>query len=107
MQKYEFGIHRIVSSRLYEFAKVLEVPVTYFFEGMPSDALSGRPMSGRARKGWGAPLIKRETLELVWAYYKIHNVRIRKTIFEMVKATGKASDSERLGGRKKQKDGKR
>jgi transcriptional regulator with XRE-family HTH domain len=73
--KYEHGANRVSSSRLYEFAKALDVPVSYFFDEMPSNALSGRPMSGRGRKGFGEagtpfekekdPLIKRETLELV------------------------------------------
>src|SRR6185369_2529188 len=31
IQKYERGSNRIGSSRLYEFAKVLDVPVSYFF----------------------------------------------------------------------------
>jgi transcriptional regulator with XRE-family HTH domain len=47
IQKYERGSNRIGSSRLYEFAKVLDVPVSYFFDEMPSNALSGRPTSGR------------------------------------------------------------
>lgn len=106
IQKYELGVNRIVSSRLYEFAKVLDVPVSYFFEEMPSNALSGR-----GRKGSGAagkrleeerdPLIKRETLELVLAYYKIRSDRVRKSIFEMINATGAASHVETLGGRRK------
>ena len=64
---------------------MLDVPVSYFFDEMPSNALSGRPMSGRGRKGFGEagtpfeqekdPLIKRETLELVRAYYKIRESR--------------------------------
>ena len=108
IQKYERGSNRIGSSRLYEFAKVLDVPVSYFFDEMPSNALSGRPMSGRGRKGFGEagtpfeqekdPLIKRETLELVRAYYKIREGRVRKRIFEMVKAVGAASHAEVLGG---------
>jgi hypothetical protein len=58
-------------------------------------------MSGRGRKGFGEagtpfeqekdPLIKRETLELVRAYYKIREGRVRKRIFEMVKAVGATS----------------
>ncbi|MFZ5779548.1 MAG: helix-turn-helix domain-containing protein [Pseudomonadota bacterium] len=71
VQKYERGSNRMGSSRLYEFAKVLDVPVSYFFDEMPSNALVGRPMSGRGRKdGFGEagtpfkqdkdPLIKRE-----------------------------------------------
>ena len=48
-------------------------------------------------------LIKRETLELVRAYYKIREARVRKRIFEMVKAVGAASHAEVLGGRKQGK----
>ena len=116
IQKYETGANRIGSSRLYEFAKVLDVPVSYFFDEMPSNALSGRPMSGRGRKAFGEagtpfeqekdPLIKRETLELVRAYYKIREGRVRKRIFEMVKAVGAASHAEVLGGRKQRKPSK-
>ena len=106
IQKYEHGSNRISSSRLYEFAKVLDVPVSYFFGEMPSNALLGRPMSGRGRKGFGEagtpfeqekdPLMKPETLELVRAYYKIREGRVRKRIFEMVKAVGAASHAEVL-----------
>jgi transcriptional regulator with XRE-family HTH domain len=113
IQKYERGANRIGSSRLYEFAKVLDVPVSYFFDEMPANALSGRPMSGRGRKGFGEagtpfeqekdPLVKRETLELVRAYYKIREGRVRKRIFEMVKAVGAATHAEVLGGRKSSK----
>jgi len=53
IQKYERGTNRISSSRLYEFAKVLAVPVSYFFDEMPSNALSGRPLSGHGRKASG------------------------------------------------------
>src|SRR5476649_2914720 len=111
IQKYECGSNRMGSSRLFEFAKVLDVPISYFFEEMPSNALAGRPMSGRGKKGFGEvatpfekdkdPLIKRETLELVRAYYKIREPRVRKRIFEMVKAVGAASHAEILGGRKR------
>jgi transcriptional regulator with XRE-family HTH domain len=111
VQKYERGANRMGASRLYEFAKVLDVPVSYFFDEMPSNALSGRPMSGRGRKGYGEagtpfeqekdPLIKRETLELVRAYYKIREGSVRKRIFGMVKAVGAASHAKVLGGRKR------
>src|SRR5262249_26895896 len=111
IQKYERGTNRIGSSRLFEFAKVLDVPVSHFFEEMPANALSGRAMSGRGRKNLGEagtpfeqdkdPLIKRETLELVRAYYKIREARVRKRIFEMVKAVGAASLAEVLAGRKR------
>ncbi|CAN5901084.1 hypothetical protein BH11PSE3_BH11PSE3_25590 [soil metagenome] len=109
VQKYERGSNRISSSRLYEFGKVLDVPVSFFFDEMPANVLAGRPAGGRGRKGFGEaatpfeqdkdPLIKRETLELVRAYYKIREERVRRNIFEMVKAVGAASHAEVLGGR--------
>lgn len=36
IQKYERGANRMGASRLYQFADVLEVPVTYFFEDLPA-----------------------------------------------------------------------
>ncbi len=73
-------------------------------------------MSGRGRKVFGEagtpfehekdPLIKRETPELVRAYYKIRAGRVRKRIFEMVKAMGAVSHAEALGGRKSRKSAK-
>ena len=42
IQKYERGSNRIGSSRLFEFAKVLDVPVSYFFDEMPVER-AGRP----------------------------------------------------------------
>jgi transcriptional regulator with XRE-family HTH domain len=110
IQKYEHGTNRISSSRLYEFAKVLGVPVSSFFDEMPSNALSGRPMSGRRRKGFGEegtpfarekdPLSKRETLELVRAYDKIDEKRVRNSIFATVKALGEASHAQLFASRR-------
>jgi transcriptional regulator with XRE-family HTH domain len=103
IQKYERGSNRISSSQLFEFAKVLDVPVSYFFDEMPANALDGRPMSGRGRKGFSEtstpfepkekdPLIKRETLELVRAYYKIRVPSVRDGVAKMIKTIA-AADS--------------
>jgi transcriptional regulator with XRE-family HTH domain len=110
IQKYERGANRIGSSRLYEFSKVLDVPVSYFFEDMPVNVLVG-PRRGRGRKGLAEegtpfeddkdPLAKRETLELVRAYYKIEEAKVRKRIFEMVKAVGAASRAHKMSGGKR------
>jgi transcriptional regulator with XRE-family HTH domain len=34
LQKYETGANRVSASRLWETAKVLDTPVSYFFEGL-------------------------------------------------------------------------
>jgi transcriptional regulator with XRE-family HTH domain len=109
IHRYEHGTNRISSSRLYEFAKVLDVSVSYFFDEMPSNALSGRPMSGRGRLSEAGtpfekekdPLIKRETLELVRAYDKIDEERVRHSIFATVKALGEASHGKLFTSRQR------
>ena len=96
VQKYERGVNRIGSSRLYDLARVLDVPVNFFFDDMPTEIAS---KSGAASSGppEGAEVFdpdivsKRETLELVRAYYKIENPQVRKRLFEMVKALGKSA----------------
>ncbi|WP_289297823.1 helix-turn-helix transcriptional regulator [uncultured Reyranella sp.] len=108
VQKYERGSNRVGSSRLYEFAKALDVPVSYFFDEMPGNVLAGRPMAARVKKGSGFgeagtpfavekdPLVKRETLQLVRAYYKIREPSVRKRIYELVKTMGSSgSNTER------------
>lgn len=38
IQKYEIGSNRIAASRLYELSRILDVPTSYFFEGLDPDA---------------------------------------------------------------------
>ena len=112
VQKYERGANRVGSSRLYEFAKALDVPVSYFFDEMPGNVLSGRPMAAKVKKGTSFgeagtpfatekdPLIKRETLQLVRGYYKIRDEAVRRRIYELVKSMGEASHAGRPAKKK-------
>ena len=45
VQKYESGNNRVSASRLWDIAKVLNVPVSYFFEGL-DPPLSEEPPEG-------------------------------------------------------------
>jgi transcriptional regulator with XRE-family HTH domain len=92
IQKYERGANRIGSSRLYQFSQVLDVPVSFFFDDMPPE-VSGVP--GNLSDLPQAPyktnqFTKRETLELVRAYYRIGDPGVRKRVFELVKAIAAA-----------------
>ena len=88
VQKYEKGANRIGSSRLFQLAQVLDVPVSYFFDDMPSGAFPGAK-PGLAEASVAAyrhdPLVKRETLELVRAYYRITDPELRRRVFELTK----------------------
>lgn len=90
VQKYERGANRIGASRLFELSRVLDVPVSFFFEEMAPD-LAGHfgHASGLAEPAQAAyetdAMARRETLELVRAYYRISNPQVRKKVAELVK----------------------
>ena len=93
VQKYERGANRIGSSRLFEISRILDVPVSFFFEEMSSEAASagpltdsGDPPTADPEEFQRDPLAKRETLELVRAYYRITDPRVRKRVFELTKS---------------------
>ena len=87
IQKYETGANRTGASRLYEFSRVLDVPVSYFFEGLEvSHAKPKRASSKKPKEIDNEINTKRETLELVRAYYKIRKGDVRDHIRHMIEA---------------------
>jgi transcriptional regulator with XRE-family HTH domain len=98
VQKYERGANRIGSSRLFELGQILDVPVSFFFDDLAESGLlaqRGHRMPGLAEEGSrfqhevddeDLPLDKRETLELIRAYYRIGDPAVRKRLFELTKA---------------------
>ncbi|MBK3733205.1 transcriptional regulator with XRE-family HTH domain [Azospirillum brasilense] len=95
VQKYERGANRIGASRLFDLSRVLDVPVSFFFDDMPAEAAAapvddeeGGAAGFEERSGGYEPdpMAKRETLELVRAYYRINDPSVRKRLFELTKA---------------------
>src|SRR3954469_1615715 len=94
VQKYERGVNRIGASRLFDLSRVLDVPIGFFFDDMP-DAMVGTANMA-ARRSYGVAdqqdgfddetLHRRETLELVRAYYRINDPAVRKRVFELIKS---------------------
>lgn len=86
IQKYERGTNRMGASRLYEFAKVLDVAVPFFFEEMTPATAGEKRKPGRPRAEPDDTDVstKRETLELVRAYYKIRNPQVRDHVRSLV-----------------------
>ena len=92
VQKYERGANRISASRLHLLTKTLDVPITYFFEGLPSSA--GEPALALADEDGSDQMTSRETLELVRAYYRIEDPAVRKRLVELARALGRDEDEE-------------
>ncbi len=96
VQKYERGVNRIGASRLFDLARVLDVPIGFFFDDMPdgvggtTGGLPRRSSSGGfadAQDGFeDDTLHRRETLELVRAYYRITDPAVRKRVFDLIKS---------------------
>ena len=94
VQKYERGVNRVGASRLFDLSRVLDVPISFFYDDLP-ESLGGQPrLPGRAAVGFADAqdafgddtLNRRETLELVRAYYRITDAGVRKRVFELVKS---------------------
>ena len=73
IQKYETGANRISASRLWDIADALEVPVSFFFEGLDHAAGMAPAADMMADK---------EALDLVRAYYAIPEHQ-RRSLFEL------------------------
>ncbi|TMJ05255.1 MAG: helix-turn-helix transcriptional regulator [Alphaproteobacteria bacterium] len=85
VQKYEKGTNRIGASRLQQISLILQVPVSFFFEGAP-------PPPGTATGLEEAPspayvtdfLATTDGLALVKAFMRIPNPRLRRRVVELV-----------------------
>jgi transcriptional regulator with XRE-family HTH domain len=98
VQKYERGANRIGASRLFDLSRVLDVPVSFFFDDMSPDMPTKKPaadidLEDVASGGFDVdPMARRETLELVRAYYRIRDPLVRKRVFELAKALANVGD---------------
>ncbi len=100
VQKYERGANRIGASRLFDLSRVLDVPISFFYDDMSSNTSAKSPrnivsLADQAVEPFEPdPLAKRETLELVRAYYRIKEPAVRKRIFQLTKVLANADDQK-------------
>ena len=82
VQKYEKGTNRMGASRLQHIANILQVPVTFFFDGAP----------GQPKADGSAPspafvfefLATSDGLALTKAFMQIKNAKLRRSIANLV-----------------------
>ena len=92
IQKYEKGTNRIGASRLFEMARVLEVPVQFFYQDM-EPAAGGEPAFAESE---GAPFVmdfvsSAEGLALNRAFAEIADPDIRRAVVDLVKQLAKGA----------------
>ena len=86
IQKYETGANRISASRLWDIADALDVPVSFFFEGIEADSTESAEVA-KAEKTENVPadiLGDKEALDLVRSYYAIPENQ-RRRLFELAR----------------------
>ena len=92
LQKYERAVNRISASRLFNLSRALDVPVSFFFEDMPSDAASARQVKLFSERIAGKLdhdlLSKRETVALIRTYCGVMDLRMRKRLLGLMKDLG-------------------
>ncbi len=100
IQKYESAKNRISSAKLYSFAKLLKVPISYFFEGIVTPSSDAGVTDNNAFaeeqtefvRDEARGVLDKEIMSLVKAYKKIDNESKRKGIFDLVRALAHSSD---------------
>jgi transcriptional regulator with XRE-family HTH domain len=96
VQKYERGANRIGASRLLELSRVLDVPVSFFYDETDPVRAPAIPtgFAEQPQEGFDSdPMRRRETLELIDAYYDIEDVAARRRLFDLAKALASATET--------------
>jgi len=96
VQKYERGSNRIGASRLFRLANVLDVPVSFFFDGLAPTESAGMAENAQS------PIIydfiqSSDGVALAEAFSKITDSKVRRRVLELVRAlaaeqSGEATD---------------
>ena len=88
IRTYEHGINRISASRLFTLSKVLDVPINFFFDDMPDALVAAdhRKYSHSSVMFEGDPMARRETAELLRAYYRIEDEVMRRMLLEFLRS---------------------
>lgn len=87
IQKYEKGVNRIGSGRLFEISQILNVPIQYFFDGAEKSVTGPR---GFSESEASPPVVEflstGEGLQLSLAFMRIKDPKVRKRVLDLVKS---------------------
>jgi transcriptional regulator with XRE-family HTH domain len=85
VQKYEKGTNRIGASRLQQISNILQVPVSFFFEGAPDISTSSHRDGDAPSPAYVADfLATSDGLALTKAFMRIKDAKLRRSIVELV-----------------------
>lgn len=90
IQKYEKGDNRIGAGKLYEISTILNVPVSYFFDGLENNKLNLKDNEeGSSYDTTLSNVPEKEVSTLLKFFIKIKDKKIRDSVTELAKSLSK------------------
>jgi transcriptional regulator with XRE-family HTH domain len=87
IQKYEKGTNRIGSGRLWVISRLLNAPITYFFEDLEEVNETAEPEPG------GDGRLSRDSVQLARALNELADGEVKSQVAKLIKAIAKAEQS--------------
>ncbi len=95
LQKYEHGTNRVSASRLYQLARILHVPVSFFFEPVDAElGVSGKHVEIPGPELPAGVMNRKKTIDLVRSFYAIKNSNEREAAFKLIATLAATSGGE-------------
>jgi transcriptional regulator with XRE-family HTH domain len=96
VQKYEKGTNRVGASRIKQISEILQVPVSFLFEGGPAGTANAEGLSEDASPSYISDfLATSEGLALTRAFTSIPDAKLRRSIVDLVEQIAAREASEK------------
>jgi transcriptional regulator with XRE-family HTH domain len=90
VQKYEKGTNRVSASRLFEFATLLGVQISYFFEGADESGVERTQPMADAPSFQVSPV----DVEILRALWKVKDSRVKRRLLDIITSLPNGTDTE-------------
>jgi transcriptional regulator with XRE-family HTH domain len=95
VQKYEKGTNRVGASRLQQISEVLQVPVSFLFDGSPSGSGNADGLGESASPSYASDVLATsEGLALTRAFTRITDARLRRSIVDLVEQIASREEAD-------------
>ena len=95
IQKYEKGVNRIGAGRLFDVARILGVPIDYFYESVSNQFTGAREFSEKEASAPAMEFVSGgEGLHLALAFMRIKDTKVRKRVLDLVRSLAEEKDED-------------
>jgi transcriptional regulator with XRE-family HTH domain len=96
IQKYEKGTNRVGASRIQQISEILQIPVSFLFEGGPSTTAGAAGVGDEISPTYVSDfLATSEGLALTRAFMRIADAKLRRSIVDLVEKIGDQGQPDR------------